>query len=86
MIDLVEQLVHGLTLGSLYAMVATGLALMVIVFFWHSRMGVMELIEDYVHEHGNKFAATLALALAIYGGMAFGLFCIAKIAFGGGAA
>jgi branched-chain amino acid transport system permease protein len=26
--DLVEQLVHGLTLGSLYAMVATGLALM----------------------------------------------------------
>ena len=28
MSDLVEQLVHGLTLGSLYAMVATGLALM----------------------------------------------------------
>jgi len=28
LIDLVEQLVHGLTLGSLYAMVATGLALM----------------------------------------------------------
>ena len=28
MADLVEQLVHGLTLGSLYAMVATGLALM----------------------------------------------------------
>jgi len=26
--DLLEQLLHGLTLGSLYAMVATGLALM----------------------------------------------------------
>ena len=66
--------------------VATGLALIVIVFFWHSRMGVVELIDDYVHEHGNKFAATLALALATYGGIAFGLFCIAKIAFAGGAA
>ena len=66
--------------------VATGLALIVIVFFWHSRMGVVELIDDYVHEHGNKFAATLAVALATYGGIAFGLFCIAKIAFAGGAA
>jgi len=66
--------------------VATGLALIVITFFWHSRLGVVELIEDYVHEHGNKFAVTMALALAIYGGMAFGLFCIARIAFAGGAA
>ena len=66
--------------------VATGLALIVIVFFWHSRMGVVELIDDYVHEHGNKFGATLAVALATYGGIAFGLFCIARIAFAGGAA
>ena len=65
--------------------VATGLALMVITFFWHSRMGVMDMVEDYVHEHGNKFGVSLALALATYGGIAFGLFCIAKIAFAGGA-
>lgn len=66
--------------------VATGLALIVITFFWHSRLGVIDLIEDYVHEHGNKFATMLAVALATYGGIAFGLFCIAKIAFAGGAA
>ena len=65
---------------------ATGLALMVIAFFWHSRQGVAELIADYVHEDGNKFAAMLAISLAVIGGTAFGLFCIAKIAFSGGAA
>ena len=67
-------------------LVATGLALTLIVFFWHSKMGVAELIGDYVHEEGNKFAAMLALTLATYGGIAFGLFCIAKLAFTGGAA
>jgi succinate dehydrogenase / fumarate reductase membrane anchor subunit len=67
-------------------LVATGLALLVITFLWHSRMGVAELIGDYVHEDGNKFGAMMALTLAVYGGMAFGLFCIAKIAFAGSAA
>ncbi len=65
---------------------AVALALMVISFFWHSRLGVAELIGDYVHQEGNKFAAMLALTLATYAGMAFGLFCVAKIAFTGGAA
>jgi succinate dehydrogenase / fumarate reductase membrane anchor subunit len=66
--------------------VATGLALMVVTFFWHSRLGVAEMAGDYVHEEGNKFAVMLALTLATYAGIAFGLFCIAKIAFTGGAA
>src|SRR2546422_2565672 len=41
--DLVEQLIHGLTLGSMYAMVATGLALM---------FGVVRLIN---FAHGEFF-------------------------------
>ncbi len=65
---------------------AIALALMVVTFFWHSRLGVAELIGDYVHDEGNKFAAMLALTLVTYAGIAFGLFCIAKIAFSGGAA
>lgn len=67
-------------------LVATGLALIVITFFWHSRQGVAEMIGDYVHESGNKFASMLALWLFVVGGAAFGLFCIARIAFAGGAA
>ncbi|MGH7335778.1 MAG: branched-chain amino acid ABC transporter permease [Candidatus Rokuibacteriota bacterium] len=43
MLDFVEQLVHGLTLGSMYAMVATGLALM---------LGVARLIN---FAHGEFF-------------------------------
>lgn len=66
--------------------VAIGLALLIVTFFWHSRQGVAELIEDYVHEAGNKFGAMLVLKLAIIAGIAFGLFYIARIAFAGSAA
>lgn len=62
---------------------ALALALLLISVFWHARLGLNEMIGDYVHESGNKFAAVLALNLAAFGGAAFGLFCIARLAFGG---
>lgn len=65
---------------------AVVLALLVIVTVWHSRLGVVELIGDYVHDGGNKFAAILATNLATFAAIAFGLFCIARLAFGEGAA
>lgn len=64
---------------------ATALALLVVTVFWHTRSGVAELILDYVHDEGNKFAAMLALNLAIVGGAVFGLFCVARLALGGAA-
>ena len=64
---------------------ATALALLIITVFWHTRSGVVELILDYVHDEGNKFAAMLALNLAVVGGPVFGLFCIARLALGGAA-
>ena len=64
---------------------ATALALLVITLFWHSKLGVAEMIGDYVHDEGNKFAALLALNLAVVGGIAFGLFCIVRLALGGAA-
>lgn len=67
-------------------LVALALALLVIVTVWHTRLGVHELIGDYVHHGGNKFAAILALNLATVAAIAFGLFCIARLAFGQGAA
>ena len=64
---------------------ATALALLIVTVFWHTRSGVMELILDYVHDEGNKFGAMLALNLAVVGGIAFGLFCIVRLALGGAA-
>ena len=62
---------------------ATAIALMVISTFWHARLGIQVVIEDYVHEHANKFAAITALNLAAFGGAAFGLFSIIRLALGG---
>lgn len=60
---------------------ALALALLIVSTFWHARLGLQVLIEDYVHTSGNRFAAIALLNLATIGGAAFGLFSIARIAF-----
>lgn len=62
---------------------ATAIALLVVSTFWHARLGIQVVIEDYVHEHASKFAAITALNLAAFGGAAFGLFSILRLALGG---
>jgi succinate dehydrogenase / fumarate reductase membrane anchor subunit len=62
---------------------ATAMALLVITTFWHARLGLQVVVEDYVHEHANKFACILAINLAAFAGAAFGLFCVIRLALGG---
>ena len=62
------------------------MALLVITTFWHARLGLQVLIEDYVQEPGSKFAVLLLLNLLTFAGAGFGLFSIARLAFGAGAA
>ncbi len=64
---------------------ATAMALLIISTFWHARLGLQVLVEDYVTTAGNKFAAVTALNLAAIGGGAFGIFCVARLALGGAA-
>ena len=62
---------------------ATAMALFILVNIWHARLGIQVVIEDYVHEHANKFAALAALNLLAFAGAAFGLFCVIRLALGG---
>ncbi|MCC6926935.1 succinate dehydrogenase, hydrophobic membrane anchor protein [Novosphingobium sp.] len=61
---------------------ATMLGLFVISTFWHARLGLQVLVEDYVHEHANKFASMALLNLLSFAGAAFGLLCVLRIALG----
>ena len=64
---------------------ATAMALLVISTFWHARLGLQVVVEDYVHDHGNKFIVMTLLNLAAFAGAAFGLFCVVRLALGGAA-
>ncbi len=62
---------------------ATAIILLVISTFWHARLGLQVVIEDYMVDPGTKFALIAALNLAIIGGGAFAIFSVAALAFGG---
>jgi succinate dehydrogenase / fumarate reductase, membrane anchor subunit len=62
---------------------ATAMGLFIIVNIWHARLGIQVVIEDYVHEHANKFAMLTLLNLLAFAGAAFGLFCVIRLALGG---
>ena len=65
--------------------VAVPMILMLISVFYHLRLGLQVVVEDYVHEEGTKFATLLLLNFYAIGGAAAGIFAIAKIAFTGAA-
>ena len=58
--------------------VGLALILMVVSVFWHLRLGLTVLIEDYVHGAAHLLAIVLLNFYAI-GGAAFGIFAIIRI-------
>ncbi len=84
---LLPDLSYGSVSGWLkHPVPAVSLAILVVNVFWHARLGLREMIGDYVHDDGNKFAAFLVINFATAAGIAFGLFFILKTALGVGAA
>ncbi len=65
--------------------VAVPMMLMVVSVFYHLRLGLQVMIEDYVHDDGVKFAVLILLTFFAVGCAAICLFSIAKIALAGGA-
>ena len=77
----------NLQLGTVHEWIArplpgTLLGLFVLSTFWHARLGLQVVIEDYVHEHANKFAAMALLNLATFAGAGFGLLCVIRLVLG----
>jgi succinate dehydrogenase / fumarate reductase membrane anchor subunit len=61
---------------------AVPMSLLVIVGFVHALAGMKVVVDDYVHDGGNRFALNILLLFLAVGGAALGLFALAQIAFG----
>jgi succinate dehydrogenase / fumarate reductase membrane anchor subunit len=61
---------------------ATAMALLLVSVFWHVRLGLQVLIEDYVHSAANKLACLVLLNLFTIGGAGLGLFAVLRLALG----
>jgi len=64
---------------------AVPMALLILVGFKHALDGMKVVVDDYVHDEGNRFALNLVLLFFAAGGGALALFALARIAFGGAA-
>ena len=60
---------------------AVPMILLILATFWHLKMGLQVIVEDYVHDEGNKFLSLLLLNFAAVGAAAFAIFAVLKIAF-----
>ena len=76
---------HDLLLISIATAGVIALILLIVSTFWHARLGLQVLIEDYIHQGGSRFALIALLNLVAVSGAVFGIFCIASIAFAGAA-
>ena len=59
---------------------AVPMLLLVLATFWHLQMGLKVVIEDYVHDEGNRFLSILLLNFATLLAAAFALFAVLRIA------
>lgn len=60
---------------------AVPMLLLIVAVFWHFRLGVQVMIEDYVHGQA-RLVAMLALNFYAFAGAAAAIFAVLKIAFG----
>jgi len=57
--------------------------LLIVSTFWHVKLGMQVIIEDYVHEEGGKLFCLVLLNFAIVAAAALAAVAVLKIAFAG---
>jgi succinate dehydrogenase membrane anchor subunit len=62
---------------------ASLMALLIISTFYHARLGLQVVVEDYVHHEGLKIASVAALTLITFGLAVACIVAVLKIASGG---
>lgn len=66
-------------------LVAIALIVMIANLFWHLRLGLQVVVEDYVHNNASRIGLIVLLNFYAIGCPALAIFSVASIAFGGGA-
>jgi succinate dehydrogenase / fumarate reductase, membrane anchor subunit len=61
---------------------STALVLIMINTFYHARLGVQVMLEDYVHEESGKVAVWLLVNTLPLAGAAYGIISVIRIALG----
>jgi succinate dehydrogenase / fumarate reductase, membrane anchor subunit len=64
---------------------AVPMALFVVTAFVHSLDGMKMIVDDYIHDEGNRFSVNTLLLFLAVGGASLALFALGQIAFGGAA-
>jgi succinate dehydrogenase / fumarate reductase membrane anchor subunit len=62
---------------------AVPMLLLVAATFWHIRLGLQTIVDDYVHDEGSKLFWTILIQFAAILGAAFAAFAILRLALGG---
>lgn len=75
------------TIGEWLAQPLAAVPMLLLIFtaFWHSRMGLQVVVEDYVHEEGDKLFWIVLINFAAILGAGLAAFSVLKIALGGAA-